>query len=44
MIRDEWPAMADGASARSAAAAYDDLLHEVSDPKIVMQSGAPVQS
>jgi hypothetical protein len=44
VVREEWPAMADGASARSAAVAYDDLLHEVSDPKIVTQSGAPVQS
>ena len=44
VARDEWPAMADGRSAASAAAAYDDLLREVSDPKNVTQPGAPVQS
>lgn len=44
VVRDEWRAMADGGSAASAAAAYDELLREVSDLKIATQSGAPVQS
>jgi hypothetical protein len=44
VLHDEWPAMAEGASAPSAGAAYDDLLRDVSDPKIAMQSGAPVQT
>jgi hypothetical protein len=44
VLRDEWPALKDGASAPSAGAAYDDLLHEVSDPKIATLSGAPVQT
>lgn len=44
VLRDEWRSMADGASAPSASAAYDDMLREVSDPKIATQSGAPVQS
>jgi hypothetical protein len=44
VLRDEWPAMTDGASAPSAGAAYDDLLREVSDPKIAARSGAPVQT
>jgi hypothetical protein len=44
VARDEWPAMVDGASAASASAAYENLLHEVSDPKIATEAGAPVQS
>src|ERR1700756_2317896 len=44
VLRDEWPAMTDGASAPSAGAAYDDLLRKVSDPKIAALSGAPGQT
>jgi hypothetical protein len=44
VLRDEWPAMTDGVSAPSAGAAHDDLLREVSDPKIATQSGTPVQT
>lgn len=44
ILREEWPAMANGFPAAAAAAAYDDLLHEVSNPTIAKESGAPVQS
>jgi Protein of unknown function (DUF4239) len=44
VVRDEWPAMTDGASSAAVGTAYEDLLREVSDPKIATQSGAPVQS
>lgn len=44
VVTDEWKAMTDGDSAPSAAAAYDALLREVSEPKIATESGAAVHS
>jgi hypothetical protein len=41
---DEWPAMAEGRTAPRAAAAYDDLLREVSVPSIAKSSGAAVHA
>ncbi len=41
---EEWSAMTVGESAPSVNAAYDDLLREVSHPKIADEAGAPVQS
>ena len=43
-LNDEWPAMAEDRQAQSAAAAYDALLREVSDPKIALEAGAAVHS
>jgi hypothetical protein len=42
VIGAEWQAMRDGNSAPAAAAAYDALLREVSDPGIVTEAGAAV--
>lgn len=44
VVNDEWKAMTDGDSAPSAAAAYDALLREVSEPKIATESGAAVHT
>lgn len=44
VVKNEWPAMSDGRSAASAAAAYDALLREVSDPKIAQEAGAAVHA
>jgi ABC-type multidrug transport system fused ATPase/permease subunit len=44
VVGDEWKAMTDGDSAPSAAAAYDALLREVSQPKIATEAGAAVHS
>jgi Protein of unknown function (DUF4239) len=43
-LNDEWPAMAEDRQATSAAAAFDVLLREVSDPKIAQESGAAVHA
>lgn len=43
-IADDWPAMAHGANAASTNAAYDELLREVSDPKIATEAGAAVHA
>jgi hypothetical protein len=43
LVNDEWPAMANERPAPSAAAAYDELLRDVSDPKITQEAGAAVQ-
>ncbi|HEY7232248.1 MAG TPA: hypothetical protein VH558_17975 [Pseudolabrys sp.] len=42
VIADDWPAMERGEDAASVNAAYDSLLHEVSDPKITSEAGAAV--
>lgn len=44
VIDDDWPAMLDGEGAASADAAYDELLREVSDPKIAAEAGAAVHA
>ena len=44
LVKDEWPAMADDRQAPSSAAAYDELLREVSDPKIAQEAGSAVQT
>lgn len=44
VVGDEWTAMTNGDSAPSAAAAYDALLREVSQPKIATESGAAVHT
>jgi hypothetical protein len=44
IVTDEWKAMTDGDSAPSAAAAYDALLREVSEPKVATEAGAAVHS
>jgi hypothetical protein len=44
LVRDEWPAMEEDREARSAAAAYDALLREVSDPRIAQTAGAAVHT
>jgi ABC-type multidrug transport system fused ATPase/permease subunit len=41
---EEWTAMLMGTSAPSVNAAYDELLREVSDPKVATESGAAVHS
>lgn len=41
---DEWPAMAEGRSSRRTAAAYDELLREVSMPSIAKSSGGAVHA
>jgi hypothetical protein len=41
---EEWQAMQHGDSAPAAAAAYDAMLREVSDPGIVTEAGAAVQA
>jgi hypothetical protein len=43
-LKDEWPAMAEDREAPSAAAAFDVLLREVSDPKIAQESGGAVHT
>jgi hypothetical protein len=40
VIADEWNAMINGESAASVNAAYDQLLREVSDPRIAAEAGA----
>jgi heme A synthase len=42
LVRDEWPAMSEDRAAPSATAAYDELLRQVSDPKIAQVAGAAV--
>jgi hypothetical protein len=44
VIKDEWPAMTDDRPAPATAAAYDELLREVSDPKIAQEAGAAVHA
>lgn len=44
VIGEEWQTMADGHSAPAAAAAYDAMLREVSDPGIVTEAGAAVHA
>ena len=44
VVTDEWKAMTNGDSAPSASAAYDELLREVSQPKIATEAGAAVHS
>jgi hypothetical protein len=44
VIADDWPAMAHGANAASTNAAYDELLREVSDPKIATEAAAAVHA
>jgi hypothetical protein len=43
-VADDWPAMAHGENAASTNAAYDELLREVSDPKIAVEAGAAVHA
>jgi hypothetical protein len=43
-IKDDWPALAHGEHAASANAAYDEMLREVSDPKIASEAGAAVHA
>lgn len=44
VVADEWPAMADVQSSPRTAAAYDELLREVSVPSIAKSSGAAVHA
>lgn len=44
VISEEWPAMDDMRSSPATAAAYDNLLHEVSVPSIAKDSGQAVHS
>ncbi len=44
VIRDEWPAMDAGHHAPATDAAYDAMLHEVSDPTIARDSGNAVHA
>jgi hypothetical protein len=44
VIADDWPAMSRGGGAASTDAAYDALLHEVSDPKIAADASAAVHA
>ncbi len=44
VVTDEWKAMTEGESAPSASAAYDEMLREVSAPKIATESGAAVHT
>ena len=43
-IADDWPAMARGDGADSVGAAYDRLLHDVSDPRIASDSSVAVHA
>lgn len=43
-IADDWPAMEQGQGAASVDTAYENLLREVSDPKIAAEAGTPVQA
>lgn len=43
-IADDWPAMEFGRGAASVDSAYEELLREVSDPKIAAEAGTPVQA
>jgi hypothetical protein len=44
VVKDDWPAMQRGEAAAPADAAYEELLREVSDPKIAAEAGNPVQN
>lgn len=44
VVTDEWPAMSHGESSPKTNAAFDQLLREVSDPRIGRDSGEAVQS
>lgn len=44
VVTDEWPAMDKGQNSPLTAAAYDELLHEVSNPSIAKASGPAVHS
>ncbi|HET7848978.1 MAG TPA: DUF4239 domain-containing protein [Pseudolabrys sp.] len=43
-IADDWPAMENDEGAAKTEAAYSELLHEVSDPKIAKESGEAVHA
>lgn len=43
-IADDWPAMENGAAAASVDNAYEELLREVSDPRIATEAGAAVHN
>lgn len=44
VVADEWPAMADARTSPRTAAAYDDLLREISVPSIAKSSGPAVHA
>jgi hypothetical protein len=44
VVTEEWPAMDEMRSSPTTAAAYDNLLHEVSVPSIAKDSGQAVHS
>ncbi len=41
-VQEEWPAMLNGERSPHTRAAFDDLLREISDPKITREASAPV--
>jgi hypothetical protein len=41
-VQEEWPAMLNGERSPRTRAAFDDLLREISDPKITREASAPV--
>jgi hypothetical protein len=43
-INDDWPAMEHGEGAASVNSAYENMLREVSDPRVAAEAGAPVQT
>jgi hypothetical protein len=44
LVNDEWPAMAADREAPAASAAYDELVREVSNPKIAQETGTAVHT